>query len=43
MDPSIISEEPNVQQPGESEVPRLVWGNEARDALGLLKLYVQQQ
>ena len=22
---------------------RLVWGNEARDALGLLKLYVQQQ
>ena len=27
----------------DSEVPRKVWGNEARDALALLKLYVRQQ
>ena len=35
--PLVIPEE------DDSEVPPTIWGNEARDALALLKLYVQQQ
>ena len=35
--PAVIPEE------DDSEVPRRVWGTEAREALSLLKLYVQQQ
>ena len=32
---------PAIPEEDDSEVPRRVWGNEARDALSLLKLYIQ--
>ena len=32
-----------IPEKDDSEVPRIVWGTEARNALSLLKLYVQQQ
>ena len=34
---------PVIPEEDDSEVPPIIWGNEARDALALLKLYVQQQ